>query len=162
MARDSNKEIELNLVVPADRSWNQPGLYGTSSSPNSAMMQFELPGLELVAGETFRGKVVINAVEDCNARGVRLELLREERVTAGVRANEQSRIVHSMQIASGTKIPRGQHAVVDFALPVPTGLCPGRRTRHSEVRYKIKAVFDRAWASDFQVEQEVALYNASA
>jgi hypothetical protein len=159
MARDANAEHELKLVVPIPQELSVEGAFGQPSDPQSAYMQFRLPGIGATCGDAVRGQLVVAPVKDLSGRRMRVELVREEVVTAGDRQHDLKATAATIAIADGVNLLAGHQATYDFAIDVPAESCPSRQTAYSQVRWKLKGVLDRALRSDYRVEQELLIAN---
>jgi hypothetical protein len=159
MARDANVEVPVPVVVPAPGRWTQEGRYGESSDPGIGSLWLMLPSLELVAGEQVRGRFSVLPNGAHSVRAVRVELSRDERVTAGDTNNDRHTAEVVVQLAGQTTFTPGVQADYDFVLDIPAGVCPSRRTGHASVRWTLKGILDRQLKSDYRAEQEVLVAN---
>jgi len=155
---DINEELEIPLIVPPPGRWARPGDYGESSHPDDAEMVLWLPRLEWVEGETIEGKLKVYAQKDISASGVRIELVRRERVSYGD-GETSAATEFKERIAGGVKLNAGEVGEFPFSVPIPERGCPTRSTPIGRVSWELKGILDRRLRKDFTVTQEVYVFN---
>ncbi len=163
LRKDINEELKVPVVVPPPGRWAEPGEYGEASHSEEADMALWLPRLEWVEGETIQGKVIVRARSGVSASGVRIELLRNERVTirGHGRGGTFSKTEFKDRIARGVKLNAGEVREFPFSVPVPEIGCPSRDTSVGTVRWSLKGILDRRLRRDFTVAQEIYVFNGS-
>lgn len=158
MAPDVVSEAEIPVIVPPP-GMMEGGEFTNQQGPVPAYMSFNLPRLAFAEREILSGELVVSAhVRAVEVRGVRVELLRRERVTAEdgkVRtATEQK-----TQLSASTTFKPGAPETFEFRLPVATRGCPSLVATNSEVSWFLRGVLDRPNAKDVMIQQEVYLFN---
>lgn len=159
MAKDQNEEVELRVVVPPTGEHIQPGLYGEMNTNSGVVMQLDLPTLELVEGDTLQGRLLVDPSQSFDAREVRVELIRDERVSAGDKVHQKQKSVEKVQLAQSPKLVPGTPVSYDFALPVPTAGAPSHDTGATTVTWLVVGTIDRPMRGDYTVTQWVGVYN---
>jgi hypothetical protein len=157
-ARDIIAETELPLVVPP-----RGGMDGVDFSdqkvPTPAFLSFSLPKLVYCEGETVTGELTVGAQDKAlEARGVRVELVRREHVSA---PDGKTRLVieQKVQLGAKTALKPGKPELYEFKLPVATNGCPTLVATNTEVAWFLRGVLDRPQAKDVMVQQELFLFN---
>jgi hypothetical protein len=159
LARDHNEELEFTVVSPPTGAYNQSGEFGEMNTNAGVVMRLALPTLELVEGDTLQGQLSIDPSQSIDAREIRVELIRDERVTAGERAHNKQESVQRVQLAGSTKLEPGAPVAYDFALPVPPTGCPSHDVGDTVVSWLVVGTIDRPMRGDFTVTQWVSLHN---
>jgi hypothetical protein len=159
LARDHNEELEFTVVSPPTGAYNQSGEFGEMNTNAGVVMRLALPTLELVEGDTLQGQLSIDPSQSIDAREIRVELIRDERVTAGERAHNKQKSVQRVQLAGSTKLEPGAPVAYDFALPVPPTGCPSHDVGDTVVSWLVVGTIDRPMLGDFTVTQWVSLHN---
>ena len=93
LARDQNEELEFTVVSPPTGAHNQSGEFGEMNTNSGVVMRLALPTLELVEGDTLQVQLSINPSQSIDAREIRLELIRDERVNVGDRPHTKQKSV---------------------------------------------------------------------
>lgn len=160
MARDQNEEAALHVVTPRTGQYAQSGDFGEVNTSSGVMMRFSLPTLELVEGDTLRGRLTIEPSQSIDAREVRVELVRDERVNPGDRVNVKQKSMQKIQVAGSTKLVPGQPVWYDFAVPVPEAGSPSHDIGDTVVTWLLVGTIDRPMRGDCTVTQWVSVSNA--
>ena len=158
--KDLKEDVELQVVEPAPGKELVAASYGEGKNADDALMQFELPRLEFVEGETLSGRLAVNPRVDIEAASVQLELWRIETVTEGDTPNEQRYKAQAHGLAGITILKSGVPASYDFSFPVAIECCPTFKHGTAKGSWLLRAVISRPLATDCEVEQELYLYGA--
>jgi hypothetical protein len=159
MARDQNEEVAVRVVSPPPGQFTQPGAFGEVNTDSAVAMRLALPTLELVEGQAFQGRLEIEPSQSVDAREVRVELIREERVNVGDRVHVKRTSAQKVQVAASTKLVPGSPVAYDFALPVPSVGAPSHDVGDTVVTWLLVGTIDRPMRGDFTVTQWVGVYN---
>ena len=159
MAKDQNEEVQLHVVAPPTGEYTQPGQYGEMNTNSGVVMHLDLPTLELLEGDTIKGTLAIEPSQSIDAREVRVELVRDERVSAGDKVHQKQVTVEKVQLAQSPKLVPGSPVSYDFALPVPAAGAPSHDTGDTTVTWLVVGTIDRPMRGDYTVTQWVGVYN---
>jgi hypothetical protein len=159
MARDQNEEVPLRVVAPPIGQYTESGDFGEMNTSSGVAMRFSLPTLELVEGETLEGRLTVEPSQSIDAREIRVELVRSERVNPGNRAHIKQKPIQKLQVAGSTKLVPGQPLSYDFALPIPAAGSPSHDVGDTVVTWLLVGTIDRPMRSDYTVTQWVGVYN---
>ena len=159
MARDQNEEVTLTVVAPPLGQFNQPGDFGEMNTSSGAAMRFWLPTLELIEGGTFGGRLSIDTSQAIDAREIRVELVRDERVNPGNRQHVKQKSMQKVQVAGSTKLVPGSPVAFDFEIPVPAAGSPSHDAGDTVATWLLVGTIDRPMRGDFTVTQWVGVYN---
>jgi hypothetical protein len=160
LARDINSEREVRVAFSPTGEYAQAGEYGEPSHAEDALLKLTLPGLELVPGQTIRGRLSVEPNKQFEARGVRVELVRQQIVLEGDRHNRHEKVEQKVQLAPALKLQPAQPLQYDFELTVPADAFPSHQTSHSCYLWLIRGSVDRAMRGDPSVAQVVMVYNS--
>lgn len=141
--------------IAADWRGNQPG---------ECSVAFQLPTRQVRLGSVLGGTLIVHARQAVEARGLRVELQRVEMTVPGsssyqTRGRNDDTTVLKQQIAPGGTLPFDSPIMVPFELPIPEGLPPTTFAAHGTIRWLLRGVVDRSFATDYWGEVEVNLYN---
>jgi hypothetical protein len=159
MARDQNEELEFTVVSPPPGTYTQSGEVGEMNTDSGVVMRLWLPTLELREGDTLQGRLTIDPSQSIDAREIRVELIRDERVNPGDRAHNRQKSLQRVQLAGSTKLVPGQPIAYDFALPIPQTGAPSHDVGDTAITHLIVGTIDRPMRGDFTVSQWVSLHN---
>ncbi len=154
------KEVELLVVQPASGKDLESGLFGKVKNAHDANMQFELPKLEYVEGETLSGRLQVDPRVDIEAREIRLEWERVETVTQGDTENISTHKSETHKLAGITILKSGESSSYNFSFPVKIEVCPTFKEGDTEGAWLLRAVISRPLATDCEVEKAISLYCA--
>jgi hypothetical protein len=118
-------------------------------------MRLEVPRV-LADRDVLIGSLQIETKKAFSLRSIRVELVRQEE--AGVRKSEEAEVTQS--IAGATSFSAFDSPSFDFSLTVPENAPPSMTSPHSHLRWVLKATLDRQMRKDFNIEEEILLYNA--
>jgi hypothetical protein len=159
MARDQNEELEIGIVAPPPGEHVQPGEYGEMNANAGVVMRLDLPTLELVEGDAVRGRLLVEPSQSIDAREVRVELVRDERVVPGDRVHVEQVEAARVQVAQSPKLTPGTPVAYDFELVVPETACPTHDTGDTSITWMLRGTIDRPMRGDYCVTQWVGVYN---
>ena len=158
MAPDQNEELEFGVVsLPTGRP-AQSGDFGEMNADSRAVMRLTLPTLEFGESDTVRGRLAIAPSESIDAREVRVELMREERVNVGDRVNIRLTSMQQVQVAASTTLVAGTPVAYDFELSVPTAGSPSHDVGDTVMGWLLVGTIDRPMRGDYTVTQRVGVY----
>ena len=109
------------------------------------------------AGDTLKGQLTLQIKEKLSIRSIRVELVQVEE--AGARKADE--VISTTQISGAASFNQNESPSFEFSLDIPAEAPPTVICRHSNLRWKVRAVIDRKMKTDFNVEQELLVYNAS-
>ena len=109
------------------------------------------------SGCTIKGQLSLQIKEKLGIRSIRIELVQAEE--AGTKTSEE--IIAKVQVAGESNFSQYEAPSFDYSVDIPREVPPTSICKHSNLRWKIRAVLDRKMKTDFNVEQEIFLYNAS-
>jgi hypothetical protein len=159
MARDLNEEYTLPVAsAPPGRDLRE-GEYGRSTDPE-AKLRFWLPKLEYVEGEEVTGRLTVEPRQAFDAREIRVELVRRERVTPGDKTNNAAVVECNLQLAPSAKLQPGQTMEFDFSLPIPANGNPSHESSKTRLVWQLEGIVNRPLRDDTNVEQEVYVFTA--
>lgn len=123
-----------------------------------------LPSRNVRAGEVLQGFLLVLARTSFEARRVRVDLVRVEKTEGGpasytTRGRNDSTTIFEQPIAGGGTLPVGVPWNFPFAVAIPPQLHPTAFTVRGDVRWLLRGVIDRSFASDYWGEVEVNVYN---
>jgi hypothetical protein len=159
MARDQNEEVAVPVVSRPTGEYAQSGQYGEMNTSSGVVMQLDLPTLELIEGDTLEGRLLVNPSQSIDAREVRVELVRDERVNAGDKVHQKQVTVEKVQVAQSPKLVPGTPVTYDFELPVPAAGAPSHDTGDTTATWLVVGTIDRPMRGDYTVTQWVGVYN---
>ena len=163
-ALDISASATITVLAPATQA---SGRIAAAAHSASAAVCAVLPQLEtrdLHAGSAYRGALSILARQPAEARGVRVELVRIE-TSVSPQRTETTRDCHdtttivSQSIAAGGTLPVGTPWGFPFTMQLPPDLHPTAFTPQGTVRWLLRGVIDRSFATDYTGEIEVNIYN---
>lgn len=151
----NNVEL-LVFTTPPNQNVN-PGLFGSSNEPGEAELNFSLPRLEWVLGETLAGEFHIKPNKEFDATEIRVELVRREWVPRDLGNESIERF--AVKLAQGTHFTPGQNMVLPFNFMLPQSAPATFRTPNSCVEWKVSGVLARRLRGDTRADQEIFVYN---
>ena len=153
---DQSKEMILRVLCPP------PRVSGMSAVPAEKSYDDVTMSLQVsqvaCAGETLVGRLTLQVKNKLSPRSIRVELVRDE--DAG--AHKADEVIAKAEISGSASFNQQEVPSFDFTLAIPAAAPPTAVCAHSNLRWKVKAVIDRKMKTDFNVEQEVIVYNAPA
>ena len=159
MARDQNEEVELTVVAPPTGAYAQGADGGDMNTSSGVVMRLSVPTLELVEGDTLQGRLTVEPSQSIDAREVRVELMREERVNVGDRVHVKQSSMQKVQLAASPKLVPGTPVDYDFSLPVPAAGSPTHDVGDTVITWLLVGTIDRPMRGDYTVTQWVGVYN---
>ena len=159
MARDQNEEVELAVLTRPTGAYAQSGEFGEMSTSSGVAMRLSLPTLEFVEGDTIKGRLHIEPSQSIDAREVRVELLRQERVNVGDRPHVKDKSMQKAQLAASPKLVPGTPVQYDFTLAVPEAGSPSHDAGDTVVTWLLVGTIDLPMRGDYTVAQWVGVYN---
>ena len=109
------------------------------------------------SGSTIKGRLSLQMKEKLGIRSIRIELVQTE--VAGTKTSEE--VLAKVQVSGESTFTQYEAPSFDFSLDIPAQIPPTAVCTHSSLRWKVRAVLDRKMKTDFNVEQEISIYNAS-
>lgn len=157
---DISDKVEILVFTTPPNQNVQPGTFGSSNEPSEAELNFTLPRLEWVLGETLAGEFHINPHKEFDATEIRVELVRREFVPRDLGNESIERF--TVKLGGGTHLTPGQNLVFPFNLMLPPSAPASFRTQNSCVEWKVSGVLARRLRGDTRAEQEVFVYSKHA
>jgi hypothetical protein len=109
------------------------------------------------AGNTLKGQLVLQIKDNLSISGIRVELVRVEK--AGSRDADE--VISIAQVSGEASFNQNGSPSFAFSLDMPADAPPTAIGMFSSLRWKVRAVIDRNMKTDFNVEQELLVYNTS-
>jgi hypothetical protein len=156
LSGDINAEAPLVVLVSptGDRT---PGQFGLSNEPGDALLVFELPGIEWVAGETIEGKLLVSPQKNFDATEVRVEVEQTEWVPYD-RGNQKVSQV-KVKLAGKTKFAAGENLTFPFQIQIPQPSSPSGSSNNWSVTWKLKGILARFLRKDTAIEEVIKVYS---
>lgn len=157
LARDTTGEQLLQVERSADAPREAEAIHTTGTAHQPVSMALQLPQTTFVPGETIHGTLLLQPSHALEARRIRLELVRQERVSAGDRPNTREIQVQRVELAGATTLQPGVPTAHTFALSVPDSGCPSYQIAASSATWMLKAVIDRPFKADLCLHQPLTI-----
>lgn len=161
---DVNATAAIALLAPASHAAGRISTAWQGNAPEQCSVAFQLPDRVIQTGNTLAGTLIVRAREAVKLRGLRLELVRTE-MTPGNPAFQKTRgctastSVLTLPVGPSGTIPANSPVQVPFALPLPPNLSPTTFTSNGTIRWLLRGIVDRSFATDYRGEVEVCIYN---
>jgi len=152
---DQSQEMPLHVLCPSPQVSNMSVLPAEKTF-DDVILNLKAPQVAS-AGETLVGQLTLQMKDKLSVQGIRVELVRAE--DAGDRKAEE--VISKTEISGSTSFNQHEAPSFEFFLDIPAEAPPTARSPHSNLCWKVKAVIDRKMKTDFNVEQEVLVYDAS-
>jgi len=152
---DQSQEMPLHVLCPSPQVSNMSVLPAEKTF-DDVILNLKAPQVAS-AGETLVGQLTLQMKDKLSVQGIRVELVRAE--DAGARKADE--VISTAQISGAASFNQHEAPSFEFFLDIPAEAPPTARSPHSNLCWKIKAVIDRKMKTDFNVEQEVLVYDAS-
>lgn len=156
-ARDVVREVNVTVLSPAagrPTDGDEPERSGAGCN-----LSFEgLSGRRARPGQELAGTLLVAPREGFDARGVRVELVRRERVPHGA-GNTRELVETTTPVEGPIRFLAGETREYRFGLTVPHEALPSLETGSSSVRWLLRAVVDRPLRPDDTLGQELHVYN---
>jgi len=130
-------------VLPAEKVFNQVTLM--LKAPQA-----------ISAGTTLKGQLVLQLKDNLSISSIRVELARVEK--AGSRDADE--VISTAQCSGAASFNQNDSPSFEFSLDIPAEAPPTAICKFSSLRWKVRAIVDRKMKTDFNVEQELFVYNA--
>jgi hypothetical protein len=111
---------------------------------------------EISTGNTLKGQLALQIKDKLSVRSIRIELVRIE----DAKEEKVSQVISTARVSEEASFNQVDSPSFEFALDVPAGAPPTSVCKHSYLRWKVRAVIDRNMKTDFNVEQDLIVYNA--
>ncbi len=121
-------------------------------------MEFALPSRSFRVGERVEGTLLLNPLDDFEARSLRIELARCENVSRSS-GNVLEAVEASVAVEERAWFRSGTSREYPFALEVPPGAGPCLKTEQSSVGWWLRAVVDRELTLDYGLNVLLNVYN---
>ncbi len=105
-----------------------------------------------------QGYLHLQTARGFQVRGIRVELVQLE--DAGAKRSEE--VVSSEELLNSATFSPYESRPLKFSLTLPSDAPPTTVSPHSSLRWLVRAVLDRRLHTDFNVAQEVCVYNVSS
>jgi hypothetical protein len=164
MAIDVTATTQIVVLTPAALFADRIADQWRGDEPDVCTVAFQLPSRQVRAGSVLHGALIVHARQAVEARRLRVELQRVEQTMPGrthsqTRGRSDTTTVQQQQVADGGQLPFDAPQTIPFALPIPPELAPTAFTAHGTVRWLLRGVVDRRFATDYWGEIEVNVYN---
>ncbi|MCX6006241.1 MAG: hypothetical protein NTZ34_03155 [Chloroflexi bacterium] len=151
---DLSQEKPLKVVCPAPQMSENPAMPAENSYKEAALI-LKAPQVAST-GSTLKGQLTLQVKDKVSIRSIRVELVKAEK--AGVRGGDK--VVSTTQISGTASYNQSESPSFEFSLDIPAEAPPTVLYGSSNLHWKVKAVIDRKMTTDFNVEQELFVYNA--
>jgi len=155
MRQDESTELPFQIYKLPPQFSGDPSFTPAEKTFDSCHLRLEAPRTA-GCGDTLIGHLRIDTKKSFNVRGIRIDLIQSE--DAGARKSDV--IAVTQQVSGPVSLNPHEFRAFDFSLAVPLDASPSAVAPHSSLRWIIKASLDRQLRKDFNVEQELLLYNA--
>lgn len=156
---DQVREVPLQVMRTAPINGRPDGAgksLPAQKSFDDCTLELEVPGL-LSAKETVRGRLLVKALRAFQVRGIRVEVVRLE--DAG--AQNAENVTARQDLSGSLSLNPMESPSFAFSMPLPETVAPTMASPHSSLRWQVRAVLDRRLRTDFNVQQDVFIYNAT-
>ena len=130
-------------VLPAEKTFGQVVL--SLKAPQAAS-----------AGGTLKGQLALQIKENLSVNSIRIELVQVE----DAHDRKTNQVISTTRISDEASFSQNESPSFQFALDIPPEAPPTAVCKHSNLHWKVRAVIDRKMKTDFNVEQELFVYNA--
>jgi hypothetical protein len=155
MRADQSAELPFRVFRIPPQTGNSINTLPVVTTYDDCTLSLEAPGIA-AAGETLIGHLRLETKCSLQVRGIRVELKRVE--DAGARKSDE--ILMNQELSGAVSFSPYEAKSFDLALAIPADAPPTAISPHSSLRWKIKVSLDRRLRKDFNIEQEVLVYNA--
>jgi hypothetical protein len=107
-------------------------------------------------GNTLKGQLSLQIKDKFSIRSIRIELVRVE----DAKEEKANQVISTAQVSEEASFNQNESPSFEFALAVPAEAPPTSVCKHSNLRWKVRAVIDREMKADLNAEQELFVYNA--
>ncbi len=151
---DLSQEKSLNVICPSAQA-GDAAITPVEMSYKEVTLVLKAPKYAST-GSTLKGRLDLQVKDKLSMRSIRVELVRAEK--AGSR--HEDKVISTSQIAGIATFNQNESPHFEFPLDIPADAPPTAICKNSSLIWKVKAVIDRKMTTDFNVEQEVVVYNA--
>lgn len=151
---DLSQEKPLNVFCPPPQVSNTPVLPAEKTF-GQVVLSLNAPQAAS-AGNFLKGRLALQIKENLIINSIRIELVQVE----DAHDRKANQVVSTTLISGEASFSQNESPSFQFALDVPTQAPPTAICKHSSLRWKVRAVIDRKLKTDFNVEQELLVYNA--
>ena len=151
---DLSQGKPLPVFCPAPHVSNMPVLPAEKAFAQVAL-NLEAPQV-ISAGNSLKGQLNLQIKENLSVNSIRIELVQAE----DAHDRKANQVVLSIKISDEASFSQNESPSFPFSLDVPAGAPPTAVCKHSNLHWKVRAVIDRKMKTDFNVEQELFVYNA--
>ena len=156
--RDQVRELPLQVMrSPFSARQDNEARIGlpAAKSLDDCSLTLDVPRMVAAKG-VVSGRLQLKAQRKFQVRGIRVELVRQE--DAG--AEQADDVVAHQDLSGSVSFNATESPSFAFSLPLPSVVAPTMVSPHSSLRWQVRAVLDRRMRSDFNIEQDVFIYNA--
>jgi len=139
----AHPQVSNMPVLPAEKTFGQVVL--SLKAPQAAS-----------AGGTLKGQLALQIKENLSVNSIRIELVQVE----DAHDRKTNQVISTTRISDEASFSQNESPSFQFALDIPPEAPPTAVCKHSNLHWKVRAVIDRKMKTDFNVEQELFVYNA--
>lgn len=161
-APDTNGETSIVVLTPKSAFETRAATMPVTDT-SACDLAFEIPDRNVMPGTEIVGSLIIRPREEFSVSGLRVEVVREERVHYD-RGNESIKAVSAEPIGQPGSLDfrPGEERRFPFRILVPSGASayPVQQTPNFSVQWFLKAVLDRRLRGDYEHKLELNVYTA--
>jgi len=151
---DLSQEKPIQVFCPPPQVNNMPVLPAEKTFSQVAL---SLKAPQVVSsGTSLKGQLNLLVKESLDISGIRVELVQVE----DAHDRKANQVVSTTHISGKASFSQNESPSFPFSLDVPAGAPPTAICKFSGLRWKVRAIIDRKMKTDFNVEQELFVYNA--
>ena len=151
---DLSQEKPLNVLCPSLQMADMPVLPAENTYKEVTLILKAQRAA--FAGSTLKGQLTLQVKDKISVRSIRVELVQAEK--AGTR--QQDKVISTTQIPGAASFNQSESPSFEFSMDIPAESPPTVLYVNSNLHWKVKAVIDRKMTTDFNVEQELFVFNA--
>ena len=151
---DLSQEKPLHVFCPPPQVSNMPVLPAEKTF-GQVVLSLKAPQA-VSAGNFLKGQLALQIKEKLSINSIRIELVQIE----DAHDRKANQVVSTTRISGEASFDQNESPSFQFALDIPAGAPPTAICKFSNLRWKVRAVINRKMKTDFNVEQELFVYNA--
>lgn len=153
------QDFPIIVLQPANGHFPVLQASTTSNFPETCVLRLVLDAPKVLSGRTVTGVLSIEPQKSFNAAGVRVELLRHERV-AGKQGSVQHHIEDRILLAGPEVFNIHVGREYPFTLQVPEAVKPSYHTPRTSAYWEISALISRQRRPEIRISAQVDVYSA--
>jgi hypothetical protein len=151
---DLSQEKPMHVFCPPPQVSNMPVLPAEKAF-GQVVLSLKAPQAAS-AGDSLKGQLALQIKENLSVNSIRIELVLVE----DAHDRKTNQVISTTRISDEISFSQNQSPSFQFALDIPPEAPPTAVCKHSNLHWKVRAVIDRKMKTDFNVMQELFVYNA--